>query len=69
VDFTRAQLLGMDEVFMVGTAGEVTPVTQVGSIKIADGGCGPVTAEIQKIYFNAVTGADARHKEWLRPVY
>jgi len=69
VDLTRAQLLGMDEVFMVGTAGEVTPVTQIGQIKIGEGVCGPVTAEIQKMYFNAVTGADVRHKEWLSPVY
>ncbi len=69
VDLTRAQLLGMDEVFMVGTAGEVTPVTQIGHVKIGKGTCGPVTAEIQRAYFRAATGADERHKEWLSPVY
>ena len=69
VDMTRAQLLGMDEVFMVGTAGEVTPITQIDHIQIGDGRCGPVTKEMQEAYFDAVMGRDEGHMAWLTPVY
>lgn len=69
VDITRAQLLGMDEVFMVGTAGEVTPITQIDHVRIGNGSCGPITMEIQQAYFNAATGVDEGHSGWLTPVY
>ena len=68
-DITRAQLLLMDEVFLVGTAGEVTPVTQIDHIKIGNGRAGEITKEIQKAYFEAVTGQDPKHQSWLQPVY
>jgi len=69
VDLTRAELLGMDEVFMVGTAGEVTPITQIDHIKIGDGASGPITRKMQKAYFDVVMGKDERHLDWLTPVY
>jgi branched-chain amino acid aminotransferase len=69
VDITRAQLMGMDEVFMVGTAGEVTPITQIDHIEIGDGSCGPLTMEMQRTFFEAATGAGDDHSEWLTPVY
>ncbi len=69
IDITRSQLLGMDEVFMVGTAGEVTPITEIDHIKIGDGSCGPVTREAQRVYFDVVMGRNERHRDWLTPVY
>ncbi len=69
IDITRAQLTGMDEVFMVGTAGEVTPITQIDHVRIGNGSCGPVTMEMQKAYFNAATGQDDEHGDWLTAVY
>jgi branched-chain amino acid aminotransferase len=68
-DITRSQLYGMDEVFMVGTAGEVTPITQIDRVKIGDGRCGPVTMEMQKAYFEVVMGDSDRHSDWLTAVY
>ncbi len=69
VDITRSQLLGMDEVFMVGTAGEVTPITSIGEYQIGSGRCGEVTRSIQDMYFDAVMGRDERHADWITPVY
>ena len=51
----RADLMLADEVFMTGTAAEVTPVRSVDDIEI---GVGPVTRELQKAYLATVNGLD-----------
>jgi branched-chain amino acid aminotransferase len=61
----RTDLLLADEVFMTGTAAEVTPVRAVDDVEI---GVGEVTLAIQAAYHDAVTGRDERHVGWLRAV-
>jgi branched-chain amino acid aminotransferase len=61
-DLIRADLLLADEVFMTGTAAEVTPVRAVDDIEI---GVGPVTLALQKAYLAAVNGLDERWVGWL----
>lgn len=61
----RAALYIADEVFFTGTAAEVTPVRSIDRIKIGRGECGPVTREIQKAYFDTVTGHREAPGEWL----
>ena len=58
----RSDLYLADEVFMVGTAAEVTPVRAVDDRAI---GVGPVTLELQKAYLAAVNGIDERWSDWL----
>ena len=58
----RSDLYLADEVFMVGTAVEVTPVRAVDGREI---GVGPVTLELQKAYLAAVHGLDERWSDWL----
>lgn len=58
----RSDLYLADEVFMTGTAAEVTPVRAVDDHEI---GVGPVTLELQKVYLDAVRGRDARWPHWL----
>ena len=58
----RSDVYLADEVFMTGTAAEVTPVRAVDDHEI---GVGPVTLELQKIYLDAVRGRDARWSHWL----
>lgn len=65
--FTRDTMYLADELFMTGTAAEVTPVREVDHRKIGKGEAGPVTKKLQAAYFAAVKGADARYKAWLRP--
>ena len=58
----RSDLYLGDEVFMVGTAAEVTPVRAIDGREI---GVGPVTLELQKAYLAAVNGLDDRWSDWL----
>jgi branched-chain amino acid aminotransferase len=61
-DLIRADLMLADEVFMTGTAAEVTPVASVDDVEI---GVGPVTLELQKAYLAAVNGLDEQWAGWL----
>ena len=58
----RTDLYLADEVFMVGTAAEVTPVRAVDDREI---GVGPLTLKLQKAYLAAVNGIDERWSNWL----
>jgi len=59
----RTDLYLADEVFMVGTAAEVTPIREVDDHII--GRPGPVTVEIQKAYLDTVHGRSDRWSQWL----
>ncbi len=58
----RTDLYLADEVFMTGTAAEVTPVRSVDDIEI---GVGPVTQAVQQAYLDTVNGRDERWSHWL----
>ncbi len=62
--FTRDFLYVADEIFMTGTAAEVTPVREVDDRTIGDGRPGPVTTSLQNAYFDAVKGRSGDHPEW-----
>ena len=57
----RSDLYLADEVFMCGTAAEVTPLRSVDDHEI---GVGPVTRELQKAYLDTVKGASDRWAQW-----
>ena len=59
----RSDLYVADEVFMCGTAAEVTPVRSVDDHEIGDPG--PVTKAIQEVFFAVVRGKDERFSRWL----
>ncbi len=65
----RSELYTADELFMTGTAAEVTPIVEVDNRKVGDGNVGSITKELQELYFNAVRGNIERYKVWLTPVY
>jgi D-alanine transaminase len=50
----KDEMAGLDEVLMLGTTVEVTPVTKVDGLKIAGGEAGPVTRKLQKAFAEAV---------------
>jgi len=58
----RSDLYLADEVFMVGTAAEVTPLRSVDDVEI---GVGDVTREIQRVYLDTVRGRNERYPQWL----
>ena len=57
----RSDLYLADEVFMCGTAAEVTPVRSVDDQEI---GVGPITLELQKAYLETVKGQSDRWAQW-----
>jgi branched-chain amino acid aminotransferase len=59
----RSDLYLADELFMCGTAAEVTPVRSVDDHEVGDPG--PVTKAIQEVFFAAVRGRDERFSRWL----
>ncbi len=62
--FTRDFLYGADELFMTGTAAEVTPVREVDDRQIGSGRPGEVTQELQTAYFDVVKGRTDEHGQW-----
>jgi branched-chain amino acid aminotransferase len=62
---SRDELYIADEVFMTGTAAEVTPVREVDRRQIGAGSRGPITKALQAAFFEVVTGRDRKHEGWL----
>ena len=57
-----------DEVFLTGTAAEVTPVVEVDGRRIGTGQVGALSAHLQQRYFDVVRGGDASKSQWLTDV-
>ena len=65
---TRDDLYIADEAFFTGTAAEVTPIREVDGRSIGSGERGPLTAKLQKAFFDLVNGKSDKHRDWLSPV-
>jgi branched-chain amino acid aminotransferase len=65
---TRDEVYSADEAFFTGTAAEVTPIRELDRRAIGEGKRGPITAEIQKRYFDCVKGLDESKQHWLTHV-
>jgi len=63
--FTRDEMYIADEVFVTGTAAELTPVREIDNRRIGSGKPGPITTGLQKSFFSIVRGEDAAHASWL----
>jgi branched-chain amino acid aminotransferase len=61
----REQMYAADEIFMTGTAAEVTPVRQVDHLPIGNGGCGAVTRLLQDSFFGLFDGRTEDKWGWL----
>lgn len=62
---TRDDLYIADEVFLTGTAAEVTPIREIDHRKIGEGCRGPVAKQLQEAYFRVVKGEEPKYKRWL----
>jgi branched-chain amino acid aminotransferase len=61
----RAALYVADELFFSGTAAEITPIRSVDRIPVGSGGRGPITAKIQKAFFEITKGERPAPGNWL----
>ncbi len=62
---SRDELYVADEVFLCGTAAEVTPVRDIDHRTIGQGARGDITERLQKRFFEIATGSDKEHDAWL----
>lgn len=65
----RSELYSADECFMTGTAAEITPVIEIDRRPVGSGAIGPITRQLQGLFFDAVRGRNRKYAEWLTPVY
>jgi branched-chain amino acid aminotransferase len=65
----RSELYIADEIFLVGTGAQVSPVIEVDHRSVGTGKIGELTKRIQSRYFDAVRGKVPAYKHWLTPIY
>ncbi|MEC4680928.1 MAG: branched-chain amino acid transaminase [Nitrospirota bacterium] len=66
--FTRDAMYVADEIFLTGTAAEVTPVRELDDRTIGAGKPGPITQALQRDFFRIVRGEDPTYANWLTPI-
>jgi branched-chain amino acid aminotransferase len=62
---TRDEVYIADEAFFTGTAAEVLPIRELDSRMIGEGKRGPITTQLQSMYFDHVKGRGNFKSEWL----
>lgn len=65
----RTELYIADELFVVGTGAQVSPITEIDHRPVGDGQIGPVVKQIQKLYFDIVRGKLPEFRKWSTPVF
>jgi len=67
-DLARAELYLADEVFVSGTAAELTPLREIDDHAVGEGRPGEITRAVQAAFEDALHGRSERYREWLDPV-
>jgi len=62
---TRDDLYVADEVFLTGTAAELTPIREIDHRQIGSGRRGPIAKTLQDAFFAVVQGRDRKYERWL----
>jgi branched-chain amino acid aminotransferase len=60
----RSELYLADEIFLTGTAAHLTPVVELDNRKIANGDAGPISSQLQRMYFDIVVGRNPKYMQW-----
>jgi branched-chain amino acid aminotransferase len=68
-DIDRTEVYLCDELFMTGTAAQVTAVTKVDHRPIGSGQMGEVTAKLRDLFDDIVRARVPAYKHWNTPVY
>lgn len=65
----RTELYIADEAFYCGTGAQVSPIVNIDNRDLGDGKVGPISAKLQKLYFDVVKGRVPEYKKWCMPIY
>jgi branched-chain amino acid aminotransferase len=63
-EIDRTELYVADEAFLCGTGAEITPLGSIDRFTLGDGKIGPLTEQIENVYYNLVRGIDKRYEAW-----
>jgi branched-chain amino acid aminotransferase len=64
----RSELYVADELFLCGTAAEVTPLASLDRIRIGEGIAGPLSVAFLERYQRLAEGAVPSHRDWVTPL-
>lgn len=65
----RTEVYLCDELFMTGTAAQVTAVTKVDHRLVGSGKMGPITTQLRQVFEQVVYGRHPRYRHWNTPIY
>ena len=68
-EIPRTEIYFSDEVFLTGTAAEITPVISVDGKTIGDGKEGKITEKIRTTYSDITIGKNKKYSKWITSVY
>ncbi|MFB5629113.1 MAG: branched-chain amino acid transaminase [Nitrosarchaeum sp.] len=68
-EIARSELVISDEIFLTGTAAEITPIIEMDGKKIADGKPGNITKKMMLKYTDIVMNKNQNYAQWLTMVY
>jgi branched-chain amino acid aminotransferase len=68
-EVTRSELIVSDEIFLTGTAAEITPITSINGKKIGNGKPGNITKKMMDEYTDIVMNKNDDYSHWLTVVY
>lgn len=68
-EITRGQIYLADEVFLTGTAAEITPITRIDKVKVGDSKTGSITRQIMAAYNEIVMDRNHEYASWITQVY
>lgn len=68
-EIQRTELYLADEIFLTGTAAEITPVITIDGKEIGNGRAGKITKQISSTYSNIVMGKNKKYAHWITAVY
>ncbi len=65
----RTEVYLCDELFMTGTAAQITAITRVDYRPVGDGKMGPLTTQLYQLFQDILRGRNLKYMHWLTPVY
>jgi branched-chain amino acid aminotransferase len=68
-EVTRTELYLSEEIFLTGTAAEITPIISVDGKKVGTGRIGRITNQIRSAYSDIVMGKNKKYSHWITAVY
>lgn len=65
----RTEVFICEEMFMTGTAAQVTAITKVDHRVVGDGEMGPIATQLRQLYDDVVRGKNPKYRHWNTPIY